>query len=79
MQMVPARSIQKSSHTTQANTMMLRRKGLPPPLLANLLSSQSSSLEKAMASYSSTPAWKILWMEEPGRPQSMGSLRVGHD
>ena len=24
-------------------------------------------------------AWKILWMEEPGRLQSMGSLRVGHD
>ena len=27
----------------------------------------------------STPAWKIPWMEEPGRLQSMGSLRVGHD
>ena len=26
-----------------------------------------------------TLAWKILWMEEPGRLQSMGSLRVGHD
>ena len=33
----------------------------------------------AMASHSSTLAWKIPWMEEPGRPQSMGSLRVGHD
>ena len=30
-----------------------------------------------MAPHSSTPAWKILWMEEPGRLQSMGSLRVG--
>ena len=29
--------------------------------------------------YSSTLAWKILWTEEPGRLQSMGSLRVGHD
>ena len=29
--------------------------------------------------HSSTLAWKILWMEEPGGPQSMGSLRVGHD
>ena len=28
---------------------------------------------------SSTLAWKISWMEEPGRLQSMGSLRVGHD
>ena len=40
----------------------------------------STSLsEKAMATYSSTLAWKIPWMEEPGRLQSMGSLRVGHD
>ena len=35
--------------------------------------------EKAMAPHSSTPAWKIPWMEEPERLQSMGSLRVGHD
>ena len=37
------------------------------------------SSEKAMAPHSSTLAWKIPWMEEPGRLQSMGSLRVGHD
>ena len=36
-------------------------------------------MEKAMASHSSTLAWKIPWMEEPGRLQSMGSLRVRHD
>ena len=36
-------------------------------------------LEKAMAPHSSTLAWKIPWMEEPGWLQSMGSLRVGHD
>ena len=35
--------------------------------------------EKAMAPHSSTFAWKISWTEEPGGPQSMGSLRVGHD
>ena len=35
--------------------------------------------EKAMAPHSSTLAWKIPWMEEPGRLQSMGSQRVGHD
>ena len=35
-------------------------------------------LEKAMAPHSSTLAWKIPWMEEPGRLQSMGLLRVGH-
>ena len=36
-------------------------------------------LEKAMAPHSSTLAWKIPWTEEPGRLQSMGSLRVRHD
>ena len=36
-------------------------------------------LEKAMATHSSTLAWKIPWMEEPGRLQSMGLQRVGHD
>ena len=35
--------------------------------------------EKAMAPHSSTLAWKIPWMEEPGGLQSMGSRRVGHD
>ena len=35
--------------------------------------------EKAMAPQCSTLAWKIPWTEEPGRLQSMGSLRVGHD
>ena len=34
---------------------------------------------KAMAPHSSTLAWKIPWMEEPGRLQSMGSRRVRHD
>ena len=36
-------------------------------------------LEKEMAIHSSTLAWKIPWTEEPDRPQSMGSQRVGHD
>ena len=37
------------------------------------------SLEKEMATHSSTLAWKIPWTEEPGRLQSIRSLRVGHD
>ena len=41
--------------------------------------SLSSLSEKATAPHSSTLAWKIPWMEEPGGLQSMGSLRVGHD
>ena len=36
-------------------------------------------LEKEMATHSSSLAWKIPWTEEPGRLQSMGSQRVGHD
>ena len=35
--------------------------------------------EKTMAPHSSTLAWKIPWMEEPGGLQSRGSQRVGHD
>ena len=44
-----------------------------------LFPSHTLSLEKAMAPHSSALAWKIPWMEEPGRLQSTGSLRVGHD
>ena len=40
---------------------------------------QEDPLEKEMATHSSTLAWKIPWMEEPGRLQSMGSQRVGHN
>ena len=40
---------------------------------------QEDPLEKEMAPHSSTQAWKIQWTEEPGRLQSMGSQRVGHD
>ena len=36
-------------------------------------------LEKGMFAYSSIPAWRIPWTEEPGGLQSMGSQRVGHD
>ena len=40
---------------------------------------QENPLEKGMATHSSTLARKIPWTEEPGRLQSMGSQRVGHD
>ena len=36
-------------------------------------------LEKEIATHSSTLAWKIPWMEEPSRLQSMGSQRIRHD
>ena len=47
--------------------------------LAVLKSTSHVYLEKAMAPHSSTLAWKIPWTEEPGRLQSMGLLRVGHN
>ena len=40
---------------------------------------QEEPLEKEMATHSGILAWKIAWMEEPGRLQSMRSQRVGHD
>ena len=40
---------------------------------------QEDPLEKQMATQYSILAWKIPWTEEPDRPQSMGSQRVGHD
>ena len=59
---------------------------LLPPLshFATKLSSFSNIFDLSFHCYilsphSSTLAWKIPWMEEPGRLQSMGSLRVGHD
>ena len=47
--------------------------------LEDLCRSPSEQTEKAMATLSNTLAWKLPWTEEPGRLQSMGSLRVGHD
>ena len=41
--------------------------------------SQEDLLEKEMTTHSNTLAWKIPWMEEPGRLQSMGLQRVRHD
>ena len=40
---------------------------------------QEDPLEKEMATHSSTLAYKVPWMEEPGRLQSIGLQRVGHD
>ena len=40
---------------------------------------QEDPLEEGMATHSSILAWRIPWTEEPGRLQSIGSQRVGHD
>ena len=55
--------------------------GILDILESNFVSNSSllcTSPEKAMATHSSTLAWKIPWMEEPSRLQSMGLLGVGH-
>ena len=57
-------------------------RGFLPTLEEHLMENKASvcpSPEKAMAPHSSTLAWKIPWMEEPGGLQSVRSLRVGHD
>ena len=55
-------------------------KRLPPMWKTQVQSlGRKDPLEKDMAPHSSTLAWKIPWMEKPGRLQSMGSQKVGHD
>ena len=55
-------------------------KRLPPMWKTQVQSlGREDPLEKEMAPHSSTLAWKIPWMEEPGRLQSMGLQKVGHD
>ena len=44
-----------------------------------VLLGQKDSLEKEMATHSSILAWRIPWTEEPGRLQSMGLQRIGHN
>ena len=55
-------------------------KNLPAMQETRVLSlGQEDPLEKEMATHSSILAWRILWTEEPGSLQSMGSQRVRHD
>ena len=65
------------SHGTK-RCLLLGRKAMTN-LNSILKSRDITLLTKAVATHSSTLAWKIPWMEEPGRLQSMRSLRVGHD
>ena len=53
-------------------------KGIKMPIYI-LAFSHIKSMEKAMATHSSTLAWKLPWTEDPGRLLSRGSLRVGHN
>ena len=68
-------------HSRQSFSTYLRNAyhDVPDSAVTRIGRAHTLPAEKAMALYSSTLAWKIPWTEEPGRLQSMGSLRVGHD
>ena len=64
----------------KASLVAQRLKRLPPMRETRIWSlDREDPLEKEMAPHSSTLAWRIPWMEEPGRLQSTGSQRTGHD
>ena len=64
----------------RASLVAQRLKHLPPMQETQVQSlGWEDPLEKEMVSHSSILAWKIPWTEEPGKLQSMGSQRVGHD
>ena len=67
-------------HGARASLVAQRLKHLPTMRETRVQSlAWEDPLEKAMATHSSVLAWKIPWTEEPGRPQSLRSQRVGHD
>ena len=70
-----------SSPFKYASILVAQRLKRLPPMRETWVRSlgQEDPLEKEMATHSSILAWRIPWMEEPGRLQSMGSQRVGHD
>ena len=68
------------SHDVQSSLVAQMVKRLPAMWETQVRSlGWEDPLEMEMATHSSTLAWKIPWAEEPGRLQSMGSQRVGHD
>ena len=67
-------------YSTSASQVAQRLKHLPAMQETWVQSlGQENPLEKEMATHSSTLAWRIPWREEPGRLQSMGSQKLGHD
>ena len=69
-----------SSNRNKASLIARRLKRLTPMWETWVQSlGREDPLEKEMVTHSSILAWRISWAEEPGRLQSMGSQRVGHD
>ena len=89
MPVVVANDQKESPECVEVLKVSMNALGFPGgAMVMNLLAMQETQvsslgredpLEKGMVTHSSTPAWKIPWTEEPGRLQSMGSQRVGHD
>ena len=72
--------LKRSSNSCVPSLVAQRVKRLPTMRETQVRSlGQEDPLEKEMTTHSSTLAWKIPWTEKPGRLQSMGSQRVGHD
>ena len=69
---IPLLGLYPEENKTEKDTCILK-------FIAVLFTIARTWKEKAMATHSSTFAWKIPWTEEPGRLQSIGSLGVGHD
>ena len=73
-------SVQKFKRLLRTSLVAQSVKRLPTMRETRIQSlGQEDPLEKEMATHSSTLAWKIPWMEDPGRLQSMGLQRVRHD
>ena len=72
--------IQKCYHFMRASLVAQMVSNLPATWETRVGSlGWEDPLEKEMTTHSSTLVWKIPWTEKPGRLQSMGSQRVGHD
>ena len=80
--------VQRGQKAKRLNTSLAKRASLVAQMLKNLSAMQETwvrslgwedPLEKGMTTHSSILARRIPWIEEPGRLQSMGSQRVGHD
>ena len=69
------------TNTTPLASLVVQRVKCLPTMRETQVRSlgQEDPLEKEMTTHSSTLAWKIPWTEKPGRLQSMGLQRVGHD
>ena len=72
-------SVKDQGITKNSNRILKVPSGKESAANAGSIPGWEDILEKGMTIHSSILAWKILWTEELGRLQAMGSQRVGHD